>query len=111
MACPASATMKVRATAVVTETVRDHRWAMRPAGKEMMPVFGHHARATGAMAGEALPVSAPPGVLLEARDVHKAYGSHQVLRGADLAAGPGQLVGGGGGERGREVHPAEDPRR
>ena len=56
-------------------------------------------------------MSAPPGVLLEARDVRKAYGRHEVLRGADLAAGPGQLVGGGGGERGREVHPAEDPRR
>ena len=38
-------------------------------------------------------MSAPPGVLLEARDVRKAYGRHEVLRGADLAAGPGQLVG------------------
>ena len=56
-------------------------------------MFGHHARAAGAMAGEALPVSAPPGVLLEARDVRKAYGRHEVLRGAGLAAGPGQLVG------------------
>ena len=82
------------AAAVVTGTsFPDHRRAMRPAGKEMMPVFGHHARAAGAMAGEALPVSAPPGVLLEARDVRKAYGRHEVLRGADLAAGPGQLVG------------------
>ena len=33
-----------------------------------------------------------PGVLLEAQDVRKAYGRHEVLRGADLAAGPGQLV-------------------
>jgi ABC-type multidrug transport system ATPase subunit len=35
---------------------------------------------------------APPGSLLEARDVRKSYGRHQVLRGVDLAAGPGQLV-------------------
>jgi hypothetical protein len=35
---------------------------------------------------------APPGVLLEARDVRKSYGRHQVLRGVDLTAGPGQLV-------------------
>jgi ABC-2 type transport system ATP-binding protein len=34
----------------------------------------------------------PPGVLLEARDVRKSYGRHPVLRGVDLAAGPGQLV-------------------
>ncbi len=65
---------------------------MRPAGKEMkemMPVFGHHASAAGAMPGE----TSAPGVLLEARDVRKAYGRHEVLRGADLAAGPGQLIG------------------
>jgi ABC-type multidrug transport system ATPase subunit len=31
-------------------------------------------------------------VLLEARDVRKSYGRHQVLDGVDLAAGPGQLV-------------------
>jgi ABC-2 type transport system ATP-binding protein len=30
--------------------------------------------------------------LLEARDVRKSYGRHEVLRGVDLAAGPGQLV-------------------
>jgi ABC-type multidrug transport system ATPase subunit len=30
--------------------------------------------------------------VLEARDVHKAYGRHQVLTGADLVAGRGQLV-------------------
>jgi ABC-type multidrug transport system ATPase subunit len=36
--------------------------------------------------------SAPPGSLLEARDVRKSYGRHQVLCGVDLAAGPGQLV-------------------
>jgi ABC-type multidrug transport system ATPase subunit len=34
----------------------------------------------------------PPGTLLEARDVRKSYGRHEVLRGVDLAAGPGQLV-------------------
>jgi len=56
--------------------------------KEMMPVFGHHASAAGAMPGE----TSAPGVLLEARDVRKAYGRHEVLRGVDLAAGPGQLI-------------------
>jgi ABC-2 type transport system ATP-binding protein len=30
--------------------------------------------------------------LLEAGDVRKSYGRHEVLRGVDLAAGPGQLV-------------------
>ena len=35
---------------------------------------------------------APPEVLLDARDVSKSYGRRQVLRGVDLAAGPGQLV-------------------
>ena len=34
----------------------------------------------------------PARVLLEARDVRKAYGRHEVLRGVDLAVGPGQLV-------------------
>jgi ABC-type multidrug transport system ATPase subunit len=34
----------------------------------------------------------PPGTLLEARNVRKSYGRHEVLRGVDLAAGPGQLV-------------------
>ncbi|MGH3176974.1 MAG: ATP-binding cassette domain-containing protein, partial [Streptosporangiaceae bacterium] len=33
-----------------------------------------------------------PAALLEARDVRKSYGRHQVLRGVDLAVGPGQLV-------------------
>jgi ABC-type multidrug transport system ATPase subunit len=37
-------------------------------------------------------VSALPGTLLEARDVRKSYGRHEVLRGVDLTAGPGQLV-------------------
>jgi ABC-2 type transport system ATP-binding protein len=32
------------------------------------------------------------GTVLVARDVHKAYGRHQVLNGADLEVGPGQLV-------------------
>ena len=32
------------------------------------------------------------GTVLVARDVHKAYGGHRVLKGADLAVGPGQLV-------------------
>ena len=32
------------------------------------------------------------GTVLVARDVHKAYGRHRVLKGADLAVGPGQLV-------------------
>ena len=31
--------------------------------------------------------SAPPGALLEARDVRKSYGRHEVLRGVDLAVG------------------------
>jgi ABC-2 type transport system ATP-binding protein len=35
---------------------------------------------------------ASQGTLLEARGVHKAYGRHKVLRGADLAVKPGQLV-------------------
>src|SRR5215472_15978855 len=38
----------------------------------------------------------PPGscecAVLEARGVHKAYGRHKVLRGADLAVKPGQLA-------------------
>jgi hypothetical protein len=52
----------------------------------MMPVFGHYASAGRGDAGGDV-VSAPPGVLLEARDVRKAYGRHEVLRGVDLAAG------------------------
>ncbi|MFC7816752.1 MULTISPECIES: ABC transporter ATP-binding protein [unclassified Streptomyces] len=35
------------------------------------------------------PASSP---VLHARDLHKAYGSHRVLRGADLTVTPGQLV-------------------
>jgi len=35
---------------------------------------------------------AQPEVLLDAREICKSYGRHQVLRGVDLAAGPGQLV-------------------
>ncbi|MGK9461208.1 ABC transporter ATP-binding protein [Streptomyces sp. G6] len=44
------------------------------------------------------PASAPaaagpaPSPVLHARDLHKAYGSHRVLRGADLTVAPGQLV-------------------
>jgi len=34
--------------------------------------------------------ASPP--VLSARDVHKSYGKHQVLRGADLTVAPGQLV-------------------
>ena len=37
-------------------------------------------------------MSASPDVLLQARDVRKAYGSHEVLRGVDLAVAPGQLI-------------------
>jgi ABC-2 type transport system ATP-binding protein len=37
-------------------------------------------------------VNALPGPVLEARQVCKAYGRHQVLRGVDLAVRPGQLV-------------------
>ncbi|GGX02967.1 ABC transporter ATP-binding protein [Streptomyces malachitofuscus] len=35
-------------------------------------------------------VLAPPA--LEARDLHKSYGTHQVLRGVDLTVAPGRLV-------------------
>ncbi|KAF4407685.1 MULTISPECIES: ABC transporter ATP-binding protein [Streptomyces] len=34
-----------------------------------------------------------PGAVLEARDVHKSFRAHHVLRGADLRVAPGQLVG------------------
>lgn len=37
-------------------------------------------------------MTAMAGPVLEARDVHKAYGRHQVLTGADLVAERGQLV-------------------
>jgi ABC-type multidrug transport system ATPase subunit len=36
--------------------------------------------------------TAAHGIVLEARNVHKAYGRHQVLNGADLTVRPGQLV-------------------
>ena len=57
----------------------------------MMTRFRAHPGKTGAAPGGD-PASAPPGVLLEARDVRKSYGRHEVLRGVDLAAGPGQLI-------------------
>jgi ABC-type multidrug transport system ATPase subunit len=38
-------------------------------------------------------VTAARAPVLEARDVHKAYGRHRVLQGATLAVQPGQLVG------------------
>jgi ABC-type molybdenum transport system ATPase subunit/photorepair protein PhrA len=47
------------------------------------------------------------GVLLEARDVRQSYGRRQVLRGVDLAAGPGQLVA-VAGENGAGKSTAED---
>ncbi|WP_406175842.1 ABC transporter ATP-binding protein [Streptomyces sp. NBC_00996] len=37
------------------------------------------------------PTRLPPPVL-QARDIHKSYGKHPVLRGADLTVAPGQLV-------------------
>jgi ABC-2 type transport system ATP-binding protein len=37
-------------------------------------------------------MTAPHGTVLEARDVHKAYGRHQVLNGARLEVRSGQLV-------------------
>jgi ABC-type multidrug transport system ATPase subunit len=37
-------------------------------------------------------MTAGSGTVLEARDVHKAYGRHQVLSGVGLEVGPGQLV-------------------
>jgi ABC-type cobalamin/Fe3+-siderophores transport system ATPase subunit len=37
-------------------------------------------------------MTATRGTVLEARNVHKSCGRHQVLKGADLEAGPGQLV-------------------
>ena len=47
-----------------------------------------HAGSTGT--GDA--AGAAPAALLEARDLRKSYGRHQVLHGVDLAVGPGQLV-------------------
>jgi ABC-type multidrug transport system ATPase subunit len=49
-------------------------------------------RAHPGQAGTGDQAGASPGALLEARDVRKSYGRHEVLRGVDLAAGPGQLV-------------------
>jgi len=57
----------------------------------MMTRFRAHLGKAGAAPG-ADQAGARPGVLLQARDVRKSYGRHQVLRGVDLTAGPGQLV-------------------
>ena len=57
----------------------------------MMTRFRAHPGNAGAAPGGDR-ASAPPGTLLEARDVRKSYGRHEVLRGVDLAAGPGQLI-------------------
>ncbi|MFH8443646.1 ABC transporter ATP-binding protein [Streptomyces sp. NPDC018026] len=38
------------------------------------------------------PARHAPTPVLRARDLHKAYGGHRVLRGADLTVAPGQLV-------------------
>jgi ABC-type multidrug transport system ATPase subunit len=51
----------------------------------------HDAGHAGVARGHVV-MSPPAGALLEARDVRKSYGRHEVLRGVDLAAGPGQLV-------------------
>ena len=56
----------------------------------MMTKFRAHLDNAGAAPG-GHQAGAPPGTLLEARDVPKSYGRHEVLRGVDLAAGPGQL--------------------
>ncbi|MEU4980806.1 ABC transporter ATP-binding protein [Streptomyces sp. NPDC021969] len=40
----------------------------------------------------AAPAQHAPAPVLRARDLHKAYGSNRVLRGADLTVAPGQLV-------------------
>ncbi|MFB7655361.1 MULTISPECIES: ABC transporter ATP-binding protein [unclassified Streptomyces] len=39
-----------------------------------------------------MPTAPDPAPVLIARDLHKAYGTHRVLRGADLDVAPGQLV-------------------
>lgn len=57
----------------------------------MTTEFLGHTDDPGAGSGDDRP-GASPGLLLEARDVRKSYGRHEVLRGVDLAAGPGQLV-------------------
>ena len=57
----------------------------------MMTKFrAHPGKARTAPGGDE--AGAPPGTLLEARDVRKSYGRHEVLRSVDLAAGPGQLI-------------------
>ena len=57
----------------------------------MMTRFRAHLGNAGAAPG-GHQAGAPTGTLLEARDVRKSYGRHEVLRGVDLAAGPGQLI-------------------
>jgi ABC-2 type transport system ATP-binding protein len=57
----------------------------------MKPVSGEHGSFAASMA-TGTPQNAAPAMVLEARDVRKAYGRHEVLRGVDLAAGPGELV-------------------
>ena len=54
----------------------------------MMTKFRAHPGKAGTAPGGDQ-ASAPPGTLLEARDVRKSYGRHEVLRGVDLAAGAG----------------------
>ena len=57
----------------------------------MMTKFrAHPGKARMAPGGDE--ASVPPGTLLEARDVRKSYGRHEVLRGVDLAVSAGQLV-------------------
>lgn len=57
----------------------------------MMTKFrAHPGKARTAPGGDE--ASVPPGTLLEAREVRKSYGRHEVLRGVDLAVGAGQLV-------------------
>jgi ABC-2 type transport system ATP-binding protein len=56
-----------------------------------MTRFHAHPGSAGAAPGGDR-ASTPPGTLLEARDVRKSYGRHEVLRGVDLAVGAGQLV-------------------
>jgi ABC-type multidrug transport system ATPase subunit len=57
----------------------------------MMTKFRVHlGKARAAPGGDQ--AGARPGVLLEAQDVRKSYGRHQVLHGVNLTAGPGQLV-------------------
>jgi ABC-type molybdenum transport system ATPase subunit/photorepair protein PhrA len=57
----------------------------------MMTKFRAHLGNAGAAPG-GHQAGAPTGTLLEARDVRKSYGRHEVLRSVDLAAGPGQLI-------------------